>query len=90
MQNPFFCIFACSFNNLLIMKVYKWLRGLLKVSAFTTVMFIMQACYGTPQQYKDPVDNEEADSSLVTNNQQVDQQADQQTNQQTTVEGEAN
>ena len=30
------------------MKTYKWLRGLLKASAFTTVMFIMQACYGTP------------------------------------------
>ena len=27
---------------------YKWLRGLLQASAFTSVMFIMQACYGTP------------------------------------------
>ena len=30
------------------MKIYKWLRGLMKASAFTTVMFIMQACYGVP------------------------------------------
>ena len=30
------------------MKMYKWLRGLMKASALTTVMFIMQACYGTP------------------------------------------
>ena len=30
------------------MKMYKWFRGLLKASAFTTVMFIMQACYGVP------------------------------------------
>ena len=33
------------------MKIYKWLRGLMKASALTTVMFIMQACYGT---YQDP------------------------------------
>ena len=31
------------------MKMYKWLRGLMKASALTTVMFIMQACYGTPK-----------------------------------------
>ena len=30
------------------MKTYKWLRGLMKASALTTVMFIMQACYGSP------------------------------------------
>lgn len=30
------------------MKTYKLLRGLLKASALTTVMFIMQACYGSP------------------------------------------
>jgi hypothetical protein len=30
------------------MKIYKILRGLLKASALTTVMFIMQACYGSP------------------------------------------
>ena len=30
------------------MKAYKWLRGLMKASALTTVMFIMQACYGVP------------------------------------------
>ena len=31
------------------MKTYKWLRGILKASAFATVMFVMQACYGAPQ-----------------------------------------
>ena len=30
------------------MKKYKWIRGLMKASALTTVMFIMQACYGSP------------------------------------------
>ena len=30
------------------MKIYKWFRGLMKASALTTVMFIMQACYGPP------------------------------------------
>ena len=30
------------------MKMYKFFRGLLKASALTTVMFIMQACYGSP------------------------------------------
>jgi len=29
-------------------KIYKWGRGLMKASVFTSVMFIMQACYGTP------------------------------------------
>lgn len=30
------------------MKTYKWLRRLMKASVLTTVMFIMQACYGSP------------------------------------------
>ncbi len=30
-------------------KMYKWVRGILTASAFTSVMFIMQACYGTPE-----------------------------------------
>ena len=34
------------------MKIYKWLRGLMKASALTTVMFIMQACYGVPNGYR--------------------------------------
>lgn len=42
------------------MKTYKFFRGLLKASAFATVMFVMQACYGTPQQYNAPyIDDEE-------------------------------
>lgn len=30
------------------MKSYKIFRWLLKASALTTVMFVMQACYGSP------------------------------------------
>ena len=30
------------------MKAYKIFRWLLRASALTTVMFIMQACYGSP------------------------------------------
>ena len=30
------------------MKTYKIFRWFLKASALTTVMFIMQACYGSP------------------------------------------
>ena len=36
------------------MKTYKWFRGLLKASAFATVMFVMQACYGAPHPMDDP------------------------------------
>lgn len=32
------------------MKTYKFFRGLLKASAFATVMFVMQACYGAPHE----------------------------------------
>ena len=39
------------------MKTYKWLRGLLKASAFATVMFVMQACYGAP--HEPFIDNDE-------------------------------
>lgn len=39
------------------MKTYKWLRGLLKASAFTAVMFVMQACYGVVQPTDDPYYN---------------------------------
>ena len=47
------------------MKTYKWFRGILKASAFTTVMFVMQACYGTPQQYNDPDYNEEEETTQM-------------------------
>lgn len=30
------------------MKIYRLFRWLLKASALTTVMFVMQACYGSP------------------------------------------
>lgn len=32
------------------MKTYRFFRGLLKASAFATVMFVMQACYGAPHE----------------------------------------
>ena len=35
------------------MKSYKLFRWLLRASALTTVMFVMQACYGAPYQDKD-------------------------------------
>ena len=38
------------------MKIYKWFRELMKASALTTVMFIMQACYGTPKDLDDIVE----------------------------------
>jgi len=44
----FLSIFAAVTTKLDAMKIYKWLRGLMKASALTTVMFIMQACYGVP------------------------------------------
>lgn len=56
------------------MKTYKWFRGLLKVSAFATVMFVMQACYGAPHPMDDPNFN---DDEYVVNNdtiQDVEQQ----------------
>ena len=47
------------------MKTYKWLRGLLKASAFATVMFVMQACYGTPHDpYFEDEEYEQVDDSI--------------------------
>lgn len=51
------------------MKMYKLFRGLLKASALTTVMFIMQACYGTPNGYEKleyPQDSELTDEVTTT------------------------
>ncbi len=45
------------------MKTYKFLRGLLKASALTTVMFIMQACYGAPYQDRDMPDPDQMEMS---------------------------
>ena len=39
-----------------IMKSYKLFRWLLRASALTTVMFIMQACYGSPYHDRDMPD----------------------------------
>lgn len=45
------------------MKTYKFLRGLLKASALTTVMFIMQACYGAPYHDRDMPDPDQMEMS---------------------------
>lgn len=47
------------------MKAYKFIRGLLKASALTTVMFIMQACYGAPYQDRDMPDPMEMSDEVV-------------------------
>ena len=40
--------------------IYKWLRRLFKASAFATVMFVMQACYGAPHPIEVPsIDEQE-------------------------------
>ena len=41
------------------MKIYKLFRWFLRASALTTVMFIMQACYGSPNMPPDMPDEEE-------------------------------
>ena len=56
------------------MKTYKWLRGILKASAFTTVMFVMQDCYGAPQQYKDPYFEDEEETTQMVDTLQVNQE----------------
>ena len=38
------------------MKGYKIFRWFLRASALTTVMFIMQACYGVPKDLEDSVE----------------------------------
>lgn len=48
------------------MKAYRFFRGLLKASALTTVMFIMQACYGSPHvPPKMPDETEQNNSELM-------------------------
>ncbi len=48
------------------MKAYKFLRGLLKASALTTVMFIMQACYGSPNMSLEmPDETEQTDMEVM-------------------------
>ena len=43
------------------MKAYKLFRWALKASALTTVMFIMQACYGSPYQVDMPENPDETE-----------------------------
>ena len=47
------------------MKSYKLIRGLLKASALTTVMFVMQACYGSPYQDRDMPDPMEMNAEVM-------------------------
>ena len=47
------------------MKSYKWFRWLLRASALTTVMFVMQACYGAPYSDRDmPNPQEMSDEAM--------------------------
>ncbi len=41
------------------MKAYKIFRWFLKASALTTVMFVMQACYGSPNMQREMPDDTE-------------------------------
>ena len=43
-------------------KTYKWFRGALMASAFTSMMFVMQACYGTPNNVR--IDEEEVEFTV--------------------------
>ena len=65
-----FCIVLQHHKYTCVMKSYKLFRWLLRASALTTVMFIMQACYGTPYKDKDmpamPDDMEMTDEVLDT------------------------
>ena len=67
-------------KSYLIMKIYKIIRGLLKASALTTMMFIMQACYGTPNMPPEmPEESEmtkEQDSIQIADGQVEAQQLD--------------
>ena len=56
------------------MKTYKWFRGLLKASAFATVMFVMQACYGAPHSMDEELfmENEEENYQAMDSIQQLD------------------
>ncbi len=56
------------------MKTYKWFRGLLKASAFATVMFVMQACYGAPHPIDDPNYNEDEETCQPTDTLQTVQE----------------
>ena len=61
------------------MKIYKWLRGLMKASALTTVMFIMQACYGVPNGYRYEMSGVVVDKSTKLPLRDIEYQIDGQT-----------
>jgi hypothetical protein len=48
-----------------IMKSYKLFRWLLRASALTTVMFVMQACYGSPNPNMDVPDPQEMNDETL-------------------------
>ena len=56
------------------MKIYKLFRGLFKASALTTVMFIMQACYGAPHPMEDFNHEEEVVAQVTDSIQQMEQE----------------
>lgn len=56
------------------MKIYKLFRGLFKASALTTVMFIMQACYGAPHPMEDFNHEEEEVAQVTDSIQQMEQE----------------
>ena len=47
------------------MKSYKLLRWLLRGSALTAVMFVMQACYGSPYQDRNMPNPEEMNAEAI-------------------------
>lgn len=53
------------------MKAYKFFRGLLKASAFATVMFVMQACYGAPHPIDEPNFNDGEETYMPTDSLQT-------------------
>ena len=47
-KNSYICNVVLNDRFMKKHKAYKWFRGVLMTSAFTSMMFVMQACYGTP------------------------------------------
>ena len=55
------------------MKAYKVFRWVLKASALTTVMFIMQACYGSPFEMEmRRVSNEKTESDTLVSSEDLE------------------
>ena len=61
-------------KNRKTMKAYRIFRGLLKASAFATVMFVMQACYGTPHPMQIPEIDEQENYQANDSIQELEQE----------------